>query len=266
MASLSSAYPWKANCIWWCARWTRGPRLWNDIFPSSQALVEYECLLHSLCLLSSSFKPQMLKSFQISNLDTQSMPKCYRAPGSNFCHAAVSNNNIPYTAQLWKPLLRQRDTSEVLLSLACRFVTVVRPLSHNNTITVRKWQSRKGEVSRKAVPPGWFCCPGFRLCCLSDLCIHACVCVFVCSCASIICQVKCCFRPSHSATFRCLPLLLRPTFAGCTCFWNAWRYLKLSHVFFFFADTHNHICLLLTLKLSGTSLAVSSRCEPCEWV
>lgn len=91
----------------------------------------------------------------------------------------------------------------------------------------------------KAVPPGWFCCPGFCLCCLSDLyvCVHSCVCV----CCPWVhsCQVE-----SHSKSSQCWYfLLLIPPPLKCTVpLLRIWR-----HLFFFFLQTV-HIHSLFSLS------------------
>lgn len=103
----------------------------------------------------------------------------------------------------------------------------------------------------KAVPPGWFCCPGFCLCCLSDLyvCVHSCVCV----CCPWVhsCQVE-----SHSMSSQCWYfLLLIPPPLKCTVpLLRIWR-----HLFFFFCRlcTSTAFSPCLPLNLSGTTFTVT---------
>lgn len=120
------------------------------------------------------------------------------------CSLSNQTNSIPHTAHSWKPTCsRCVISAKVYCCLRASFVTKLRLLSPGTQWHERKLAAGNGEGQMKAVPPGWFCCPGFCLSCLSDLCVCASVSVFV-NLGVSACQVRCHYRhPSSTLSWLC---------------------------------------------------------------
>lgn len=103
----------------------------------------------------------------------------------------------------------------------------------------------------KAVPPGWFCCPGFCLCCLSDLyvCVHSCVCVL-----SVGAQLPS-WIPFKVFSMLILSVVDSPSFKMHSA---TSQNLKTSFFFFFCRlCTSTAFSPCLPLNLSGTTFTVT---------
>lgn len=142
--------------------------------------------------------------------DTEAMPKWFWARrAALFCHY---RNGITFLTQV---CLESSRSSSVIWAkgYCCYWALLWCWLGchlHTHKGSERNLAAVNGEGEMKAVPPGWFCWPGFCLRRLSDLlcvCTHVCVisfCMFLCAPTAKLSPVQ---GLLSVATFRRLPIL-----------------------------------------------------------